>query len=101
MTPTPEFETFDLDAVCEFTGAPSADWLYRRITSGELTAVLAGRRWRMTHSDMSRVVAYMRAAAAAELAKRPAATPTTAAPSPATAGLSARGAARMRKRAAA
>ncbi|WP_280184819.1 MULTISPECIES: hypothetical protein [Nocardia] len=91
-----EFETFSLQQVCELTGAPSPDWLYRRITKGELTAVLAGRAWRMTRSDMCRVVAHMRAAAEQQLAARgtvPAGEP--AASSSNRAGLSKRSAARM------
>ncbi|MBF6289271.1 hypothetical protein [Nocardia cyriacigeorgica] len=89
-----EFETFSLEQVCELTGAPSPDWLYRRIVRGELTAVLAGRAWRMTRSDMCRLVDQMRAAAERQLATR------ATADQPATqstnrAGLSKRGAARM------
>lgn len=107
MTATGEVETFDLEQVCKITGAPSPDWLYRRIVSGEFTAVLAGRDWRMTHTDMVGVVASMRAAALAKLAKfatrtadEPAADEPAAPPkSPAeAAGLSKRGAARMRRK---
>ncbi|MBF6135847.1 hypothetical protein IU501_22920 [Nocardia otitidiscaviarum] len=93
-----EFETFSLEQICEITGAPSPDWLSRRITSGEFTAVLAGRSWRMTRTDMARVVDYMRAAALVRLATttnhKPAAATTANA-----AGLSKRGAARMKRRA--
>jgi len=109
MSAAEEFETFALDEVCALTGAPSPDWLYRRIASGELTAVLAGRSWRMTRSDMVKVVDLMRAAAERELAERAerAERPTdrpatghtatrTAAPS--AAGLSKRSAARMKRR---
>ncbi|WP_369024103.1 hypothetical protein [Nocardia cyriacigeorgica] len=91
-----EFETFSLQQVCEIAGAPSPDWLYRRIVSGELTAVLSGREWRMTRSDMCRLVDTMRAAAQQKLAARttlPAAAPTT--PTSKRAGLSKRSAARM------
>jgi len=96
-----EFETFSLDEVRQLTGAPSQDWLSRRISSGELSAVLAGRSWRMTRSDMCRVVNYMRAAAKRHLAERAAASPDAGPPTlPSNAaGLSARSAARMRRRA--
>ncbi|NEW27283.1 helix-turn-helix domain-containing protein [Nocardia cyriacigeorgica] len=98
-----EFETFSLAQVCEMTGAPSPDWLYRRIVSGELTAVLSGREWRMTRSDMCHLVDRMRVAAEQQLAKRTARTTESGTTAPANrAGLSKRGAARMaRKRAAA
>ncbi|MFD3748377.1 hypothetical protein [Nocardia sp. NPDC058633] len=98
-----EYQTFALDAVVELTGAPSVDWLDRRIKSGELTAVLSGREWRMTHSDMCRLVDNMRAAAEQKLAERlatePAKTKKTTTPAAANrAGLSARGAARAQRR---
>ncbi|MFI1915821.1 hypothetical protein [Nocardia sp. NPDC020380] len=64
-----EFETFSLDEVCEYTGAPSAAWLCRRIVAGEVTAVRAGKQWRMTRSDMCNVVAYMRGAAVDEMVR--------------------------------
>lgn len=96
-----EYQTHALEQVCEFTGAPSEDWLYRRIASGEFTAVLSGRAWRMTRSDMARVVDYMRDAGLRELAERaarkgaaqlePEAKPTNRT------GLSKRGAARMKR----
>ncbi|WP_054812076.1 hypothetical protein [Nocardia arizonensis] len=103
MTTTTEYETFALDAVCEMTGAPSVDWLSRRITSGETPAVLAGQHWRMTRADMAVLVEQMREAGQRKLAdlaaRRPAAassarTETT----PADAGLSPRAAARMKRR---
>lgn len=100
--PAIEYQTFSLEQVCELTGAPSYDWLYRRIVSGELTAVLAGRAWRMTHSDMAAVVTYMRNLAEQKVAEKtgvvPAAPEPSAAPTNA-AGLSARSANRMRRRA--
>ncbi|MGY4098083.1 helix-turn-helix domain-containing protein [Nocardia sp. R16R-3T] len=100
--PATEFETFTLEQVCELTGAPSPDWLYRRIASGELTAVLAGRSWRMTRSDMCRVVDRMRAAAEQQLAARAVARPDETPTAPANpAGLSKRGAARMKRQRAA
>ncbi|WP_063017146.1 hypothetical protein [Nocardia niwae] len=98
--PATEFETFALEQVCELTGAPSTDWLYRRIASGDLTAVLAGRSWRMTRSDMCRVVDLMRAAGEHQLAERAAAraTETPATDTANAAGLSKRTAARMKRR---
>ncbi|MGI5222216.1 helix-turn-helix domain-containing protein [Nocardia sp. CA-290969] len=100
MSGTNEFETFSLEQVCEMTGAPSPDWLYRRITAGDLSAVLAGRKWRMTRSDMCRVVDHMRAAAERQLAGRgtasadePPSKPPAAPGNPA--GLSKRSAARL------
>ena len=103
MSTTEEFETFALDKVCEITGAPSIDWLQRRLTSGELTAVKAGRQWRMTRADMARVVDHMRAVAerqtarssAAAVANSPAARTRPATEPTNPAGLSKRSAARM------
>lgn len=97
-----EFETLPLDKVCEITGAPSVDWLQRRLATGEVPAVLAGREWRMTRADMCALVDYMRAAAQRRIAGRdaPPAEETSAEPCNA-AGLSKRGAARMRRNAAA
>ena len=97
-----EYQTFALDTVVELTGAPSIDWLDRRIKSGELTAVLSGREWRMTHSDMCRLVDKMRAAAEQKLAERTISesskTKTTTPAAANRAGLSARGAARAQRR---
>lgn len=104
-----EFETFSLEQACEMTGAPSEDWLKRRLTSGETPAVLAGKQWRMTRSDMAVLVEQMREAAQAHLAKladgtdgrakrRAAAEPSEAAAPIADAGLSPRTAARMKRR---
>ncbi|MFI7527541.1 hypothetical protein [Nocardia salmonicida] len=59
-TPQLEDETFDLAYVVERTGAPSEDWLMRRIRTRALPACKAGRHWRMTRSDMAEVVAYMK-----------------------------------------
>ncbi|MEU0871619.1 hypothetical protein [Nocardia brasiliensis] len=104
---TLEYESFPLDTVCELTGAPSPDWLSRHLNAGELTGILSGTSWRMTRTDMAGVVAYMRRVAERHVADRaakraaqhpesaPASAPTN------TAGLSARSAARLRKRAAA
>lgn len=102
-----EYETFSLEQAVDFTGAPSIDWLSRRITSGETPAVLSGNSWRMTRADMAVLVDQMRAAGAAriaELAARtgrqntPDETPVTAPAAANRAGLSARGAARIAKR---
>lgn len=104
-----EFETFSLEQACEITGAPSEDWLKRRITTGETPAVLAGKHWRMTRADMAVLVEQMREAARAHLAKladgtdgrakrRAAATSNEAAEPTADAGLSPRTAARMKRR---
>lgn len=113
MATATEFETFSLETVCEMTGAPSVDWLRRRITKGETPAVLAGKAWRMTRADMAVLVGQMREAAQAHLAKlaegadgrgkRRAATEATAPNDtpPADAGLSPRAAARMKRRPAA
>ncbi|WP_378735463.1 hypothetical protein [Nocardia brasiliensis] len=103
MTAAGEFETFPLEQVCELTGAPSVDWLSRRITSGETPAVLAGQRWRMTRADMAVLVEQMREAGQRKLAKladrRPADESSAAAEAPtAEAGLSRRTAARMKRR---
>lgn len=106
---TPEFETFSLEQSCEMTGAPSVDWLRRRITKGETPAVLAGTTWRMTRGDMAVLVEQMREAAQTHLAKlaagadgrakRRTASATAPAEAPvANAGLSPRSAARMRRR---
>ncbi|MFE3060649.1 hypothetical protein [Nocardia sp. NPDC059239] len=98
------YRTFPLEYVIEVTGAPSEDWLYRRIIRGEVTAVRAGKKWRMTRSDMCSVVAYMRTVGAEEIAHRSAiraaSTPPAEAPVTPTnpAGLSKRGAARMQRR---
>lgn len=101
MTTAAEFETFSLDAACDMTGAPSVDWLRRRITSGETPAVLAGQHWRMTRADMAVLVDQMREAGQRKLAdlaaRRPAAT-TSARTEPTDAGLSPRAAARMKRR---
>ncbi|MFI6368895.1 hypothetical protein ACIBG0_39990 [Nocardia sp. NPDC050630] len=98
MNAASEFETFSLEQVCELTGAPSRDWLSRRIATGELTAVLAGREWRMTRSDMCRLVDQMRAAAEQQLAARAVARTDETPAAPANpAGLSKRGAARMKR----
>ncbi len=71
MDPTPdstsetlEDETFALDYVVTRTGAPSEDWLMRRIRSGDIPACKSGRHWRMTRSDMAAVVAHMKFLAA-------------------------------------
>lgn len=106
MTTATEFETFSLEQVCELTGAPSVDWLKRRITSGATPAVLAGKNWRMTRADMAALVEQMREAAQAHLAKLAAGTDgrakrrTDGAPATPTAdaGLSPRAAARMKRR---
>ncbi|GAB4582590.1 hypothetical protein [Nocardia sp. IFM 10818] len=96
-----EYETFSLEKVCELTGALSPDWLYRRIVRRELTAVHNGKSWRMTRADMAAVVAYMRALAEREVAKRrPETAPAAEAssvPLPLT-GLTPRGANRLRRR---
>lgn len=107
MTTTTEFETFSLEAVCEMTGAPSPDWLARRITSGQTPAVLAGKAWRMTRGDMAVLVEQMREAAQAHLAKLAAGVDgrakrrTAPAEPTADAGLSPRTARRMKRRGAA
>lgn len=98
-----EFETFSLEQSCEMTGAPSVDWLRRRITSGETPAVLAGQHWRMTRADMAVLVEQMREAGQRKLAelaaRRPAAASSTRTDTaPADAGLSPRSAARMKRR---
>ncbi|WP_378735345.1 hypothetical protein [Nocardia brasiliensis] len=103
MIPDLEFETFSLGQVCEMTGAPSVDWLSRRITSGETPAVLAGQHWRMTRADMAVLVEQMREAGQRKLAdlaaRRPAAASSThTETTPADAGLSPRAAARMKRR---
>lgn len=54
-----ETQTFPLDYVVEHTGAPSEDWLRRKINQGLLPARKAGRHWRMTESDMAAVVDLM------------------------------------------
>lgn len=59
LTPPLEIKTFDLAHVVEETGAPSEDWLMRRIRARVLPARKAGRHWRMTESDMAAVVKYM------------------------------------------
>lgn len=75
LTPPAEFETFELARAVELTGAPSEDWLMRKIRVGIFPARKAGRHWRMTRSDMAEVVAYMKRAAdqavAASTAGRP------------------------------
>jgi hypothetical protein len=102
MSTGEEFETFPLDKVCELTGAPSADWLTRRITSGEVPAVLAGRDWRMTRTDMCALVDYMRAAAQRRIAGCESSPPEETPAEPCNAaGLSKRGASRMRRKTAA
>lgn len=58
-----EFKTFDLASAAEMTGAPSADWLMRKIRAGAFTGRKAGRNWRMTESDMAEAVEYMKRAA--------------------------------------
>lgn len=95
-----EYETFALDDVCKLTGAPSPDWLTRRLKVGDLPGVLAGQQWRLTRADMVAVVDYMRAIAAQRVAKNTGRTAVTAETAPAPtnpAGLSARSAARMRR----
>ncbi|MFJ4656018.1 hypothetical protein ACIP5Y_32515 [Nocardia sp. NPDC088792] len=87
---TAEFETFSLDQVCEYTGAPSTAWLCRRIVAGEVTAVRAGKQWRMTRSDMCNVVAYMRGAGVEEMAARDAVRETVPRPAPSIDALQAR-----------
>ncbi|WP_433592286.1 hypothetical protein [Nocardia sp. CA-145437] len=99
----PEIKTYTLDLVCEITGAPSRDWLTRRIVRREIPAVRAGKVWRMTRSDMVAVVEYMRREAEDYIADKagPAAPESPTTPEPNHAGLSARSAARlMRQRAA-
>lgn len=102
--PDLEFETFSLKQVCELTGAQSVEWLSRRITSGETPAVLAGQSWRMTRSDMAVLVEQMREAGQRKLAKlaarrsNGAESTTLAEAATATAGLSKRSAARLRRR---
>ena len=63
-TPDLEDETFALAYVVTRTGAPSEDWLMRRIRSGVIPACKSGRHWRMTRSDMAAVVAHMKFLAA-------------------------------------
>ena len=60
ITAPTEIVTFDLEHVVKTTGAPSEDWLRRKIRKGDLTARRAGRHWRMTESDMAAVVEYMK-----------------------------------------
>lgn len=103
MTAVAEFKTFDLDVVCEMTGAPSPEWLRLRLNSGEVPGVLAGKVWRMTRADMVALVDYMRDQGRQMIAKRrgDAGQPETPTRTPATAaGLSQRSAARMRRRSA-
>lgn len=98
MSGTTEFRTFSLDYVCNMTGAPSPDWLTRRIKAGEVSAVLAGREWRMTRTDMCRLVDYMRSVAEQEVAGAAAAHTDETTDSPEShnsAGLSKRSAARL------
>lgn len=56
---TLETRTYDLAEVLERTGVPSELWLRRRLNSGELRGRLAGRKWRMTDSDIAFLVEYM------------------------------------------
>lgn len=55
-----EFETVDLDQAARITGAPSADWLRRKLNERKIPGRRAGRRWRMTRSDMAAAVEYMK-----------------------------------------
>ncbi|NEW49388.1 hypothetical protein GV792_04930 [Nocardia cyriacigeorgica] len=41
------------------TGAPSEDWLRRRLNAGEIRGRSAGHTWRMTDSDIAALVAWM------------------------------------------
>ncbi|MCU1640880.1 MAG: hypothetical protein JWN03_1155 [Nocardia sp.] len=105
IAPTAEYETFSLEEACALTGAPSPDWMSRLLNAGELTGILSGTSWRMTHSDMAQVVAHMRGVAERHVAER-AARRAIQHPEPAqnmppnAAGLSARSASRLRRRAA-
>lgn len=72
MTTTePEMRTHTIEYAAELIGAPSADWLYRKLRRRELPGRLVGRNWRMTDSDI---------ASSIELLARPA---IVAAPDPA------------------
>ncbi|WP_282775835.1 hypothetical protein [Nocardia sp. CC201C] len=73
MTNLSETKTYDLTHVIEVTGAPSQDWVKRRINAGLIPARRAGRKWRMTESDIAALVEYM---------KRPARTGAAAATAP-------------------
>ncbi len=70
LTPPLEFKTFDLAYVVEETGAPSEDWLMRKIRKRVFTARKSGRHWRMTHSDMAAVVEYMKQPAKTDTVSR-------------------------------
>lgn len=104
---TPEIETFSLEEVGEMHDV-TVDWLRRRITSGETPAVLFGKRWRMTPSDIATLVDQMREAGQRKLAEladgtdgRARRRTDTESTAPADAGLSPRAARRMKRRTAA
>ncbi|WP_433660762.1 hypothetical protein ACQPW1_00285 [Nocardia sp. CA-128927] len=52
-----EIETFPLDYVVERTGVPSERWIRIRLNDGRLRGRRAGRKWRMTESDIAHLVA--------------------------------------------
>ncbi|WP_040853776.1 hypothetical protein [Nocardia niigatensis] len=52
----PETRTHALDYAADRIGAPSIDWLLRRLRRRELPGRLVGRTWRMTDSDIARSI---------------------------------------------
>lgn len=55
----PETQTHALEFVVEQTGAPSVDWVVRKLRLGLIPGRKAGRQWRMTDSDIAALVEYM------------------------------------------
>ncbi|WP_406234980.1 hypothetical protein [Nocardia sp. NBC_01009] len=54
-----ETETFDLAYAAQKSGAPSADWIRRKLNANAFRGRRAGREWRMTESDIAGLVAWM------------------------------------------
>ncbi|MEU6582786.1 DNA-binding protein [Nocardia sp. NPDC046763] len=57
MTTTePEMRTHSIEYAAEQIGAPSVDWLLRRLRRRELPGRQVGRNWRMTDGDIARSI---------------------------------------------